>query len=60
VTTTAVVVVVVVVVVLVNVMRNVVFIISDFFNHFQHNPAVGYYSKYLKLGVMAMKTFFIT
>ena len=65
-TTTAVVVVVVVivvvvvVVVVVNLMTDIVFIITDFFNHFQHHPAVGYYSKYLKLGFVAVKTSFIT
>jgi hypothetical protein len=58
-TTTAVVVVVIVVVV-VNIMTNIVFVISGFLNHFHHNPAFGYYSKYLKLGFVAVKTSFIT
>ena len=58
--TTTAVVVVVMVVVIVNIMTNIVFVISDFFNHFQHNPAGGYYSKYLKLGFVAVKTSFIT
>jgi hypothetical protein len=53
-------VVVVIVVVVVNIMTKIVFILSDFFNHFQHNPAVGYYSKYLKLGFVAVKTSIIT
>ena len=31
-----------------------------FFNRFQHNPAIGFYSKYLKLGFVTVKTSFIT